>query len=139
MIVKIRNFINTKILGVDSSLKEWKDVFNSENIPESIIDDSYHVSFGAASYTRDDQWIESDLPVEISLFKKGFRQVQDAHDAIYDKAILINLNLSDIASYNSTFVRNYFPISITPEFYTSNDNLIIIKISARITTQLKSY
>ena len=37
MIVKIRNFVNTKILGVDPSLKEWKDVFNSENIPESII------------------------------------------------------------------------------------------------------
>lgn len=139
MINEIRDYIKARLNDVDSNLSEWTDVFNIENIPETIIDNSYHIKFGSIDIDRIDGVLSYETQIEINLFKKGYRNVQDAHDSILDKSVLVNLCLSDVAKFNSTFVRDYTPDGIDSDFFTTNDNLIIIKLSGKITTMLKSY
>jgi len=139
MISEIRTYIKDRISEVDPSLKEWTDVFNMENIPETIIDNAYHIKIGSMDIRRDDGVLNSEVDIEINLFKKGYRSPQDAHDELFDSSVLINLCLSDISKYNSTYVRDYNPEIIEPFFFSTNDNLIIIKVIGKITTMLKSY
>jgi hypothetical protein len=65
---------------------EWTDGFNSENIPSTILDKSYHIetfNFTGLRLNQLDQEIETD--VTVSLFFKGYRDSSNAIDVSIQK------------------------------------------------------
>lgn len=79
----IRQFIRTNM--DDLGFQEWTDAFNTDNIPNDILDKSYHI----LSTTVDESTVNMhDLPLEfeqqISVFRKGFRDPAQAVDTIIE-------------------------------------------------------
>jgi hypothetical protein len=65
---------------------EWTDGFNSENIPSTLLDLSYHIetlNFTGIRLNQSDQEIEMD--VSVSLFFKGYRDPAEAIDLSIEK------------------------------------------------------
>lgn len=69
------------------SHQEWPDGFNTENIPSSLLDKSYHVDINPIvgnSQNQSDQ--ESTLTVTVKTFYKGYRYPQEAKDVAISEA-----------------------------------------------------
>ena len=126
MIKELRQFFIDRIVECDSSLKEWKDAFNIDNIPESIIDNSFHIAIDEIVTTEDDSSVTDQVNIAVTLFKKGFRETQTAHDEVLDKAISIRLNAISVSRYNQTIVRNVQATTTTATDMETNDNLTIV-------------
>jgi len=126
VIKELRDFFKSNILECDPSLKEWKDAFNIDNIPESIIDNAFHIAIDDINTVEGDCSVTDQVGVAVTLFKKGFRETQDAHDALLDKAIAIRLSSLNVSKYNQTFIRNVESVTTTATDIESNDNLIIV-------------
>lgn len=87
----IRPYFSERLQAVDPDLKEWTDAFNIENIPETVIDKSWHLSFGLASAVSMNQTCLSyKYPVSLDVFFKGYRNPSDAVDTAnsYGESIL---------------------------------------------------
>jgi hypothetical protein len=77
----VRPFIRTRLNEL--GFQEWPDGFNTENIPETLLDKAYHIATPSADFgtlNHHDQPI--DLRQELSIFRKGFRDPAEAIDTI---------------------------------------------------------
>lgn len=60
----------------ESGLHEWKDGFNTDNIPSSVLDKAYHISFDldqVQHVSRNQYDQEFDWPVTTEIFTKGYK------------------------------------------------------------------
>lgn len=67
--------------------KEWTDALDFENIPDSIIDGTYHLDFGPTIPNQNNQ-IDLDLSqaVTVRLFSKGYRNTSETRDKLISNA-----------------------------------------------------
>lgn len=132
----IRPYFRTVLASVDSNLKEWTDGFNFENIPENIIDKSWHLTFNPTSPISTNQnCFKIDYPVSLNVFLSPGREVADGIDSanslgqsIYTEC-LKHSNRLGITATSSAKVVNIVPgvMSINP-YSADNDNTIRIQI-----------
>lgn len=122
------------------SLKEWKDGFNIENIPSTVMNKSYHISQGIATgvkLNQNDQ--EISFPITIEIFNKGYKDVSSAIDSSIDLAE--DLITTCVAPANrltqTTGIKNIFfeDASFEP-LDVSNDNSVIAKVTFRVVSIL---
>lgn len=110
---------------------EWKEPFNVNNIPATIIDNAFNVEMGRLSGLKQNQEdIETELPVIVRYFRKGYRDPQGALDlsiAAVDSYIrealrhnlrLVGVGLKNVRLVGTNWVR----------FNESNDNLIMAEM-----------
>lgn len=130
--VNVRSYLRSMAQGL--SLKEWKDGFNSENIPESILDKVFFIDMGdiAAGDKRDQYDQEITMPCTVKIFKKGYKTPADAID---DSVLLIeNLikavcNPDDACTQANGIVNVTFANSRLEPIATSNDNAVMSSVT----------
>tara|TARA_R110002020_G_scaffold94189_6_gene226891 strand:+ start:4329 stop:4748 length:420 start_codon:yes stop_codon:yes gene_type:complete len=129
MISNVRDYIKARILAEDSDFKEWKDGFNRDNIPKSIFNKAFFISYSLPSNNASGPSLSDDsVSVQAELFFKGFRSVQDALDDAMDIADNIYRRAPNNANYTDN-IKKVDGISIVPEPLEGNDNAIIITIN----------
>lgn len=122
-------FIKAAVESV--GLKEWKDGFNVQNIPASILNGSFHVAVGQISAENANQLVHNfRAPVKVNLFFKGYRDPQSAKDAALDKGQeVLNALLKPTVRLASEGLKDIRPVSIQPlPIDGSNDNSLILEL-----------
>ena len=131
-----RTYLKQQIALVDDQLKEWRDSFNIENIPQTNIDNYYHINIESVSTTQQDNWIEDDMSATVTIFKRGFSEPVTAFDSVIDIANCIRLKVLDPKASLTDNITSVEVNSVTPEQVDeSNDNTIkeSIDFSIRLT------
>lgn len=132
----IRPYFNTIMTTVDADLREWTDAFNIENIPESILNKSWHITFNPANQVSLNQTgLRYDYPITLNVFLLGYRVPADAVDTANSmgesiiKECLKHSNRLAIAEANSGRIINVISnqMSINP-LAASNDNVVRLQL-----------
>lgn len=116
-------------------LKEWKDGFNWQNIPRTIVDGSYHMEMGVASGLKQNQTdLEVWYPVTVRIFTKGLKVPAEGIDksealatAFVEEALRAKVRLTQPAIKNVVFDT----LNVEP-FDESNDNLVVATVILRV-------
>lgn len=116
------------------NLVEHDDAFNVDNIPDTIIDDSFHVSFdtfNGIKSNQNDQ--EIAVPVSVVFFKKGFRYPSEGIDNALIKAEALIKEVQLPANRLGTVIKNISTLDGQIEPITlANDNIIRARISFNV-------
>jgi len=132
MISDIRSFIKARILAEDADFKEWKDGFNRDNIPSTLFNKSFFISYSLPSNIKtDSSWTDDSVSASAELFFKGYINIQDALDSAMNTADNIYRRASNSVNYTNE-IKKVDGVSIIPEPLISNDNSIIITITWNI-------
>lgn len=129
-LTSVRPFFRTRLNGLGFS--EWKDGFQSDNIPRSLLDGAYHIESGLVTPTAPNQQLSVfDSEVVVRVFFKGFRSPADAIDKALEKAEVI---LSDIlqpdVKHSLTCIKDIRSEQITVEpLAATNDNSVILTMN----------
>jgi hypothetical protein len=128
-----RTFLKQQIALADSSISEHRDPFNNENIPQTNIDDKYHILFGTVTTTQDDNWIQDGWSATVTLFKRGYSDPQTALDTLLDTANCIRLKVIDPEAVLTDNIHSVEAVSLTPEpVDITNDNTLKVSIEFNI-------
>ena len=114
------------------SFKEHKDAFNYANIPNTILNRSYHIETPTGGrrggYTNQSQPIEHDCVIRV--FFKGYRypaaaidEAMAAYSDILDEVLETNNRLN--AGIKNIYLND---VNIQP-YDASNDNLVLLEIT----------
>ncbi len=127
----IRPYFGDRMAAVDPDLREWTDAFNIENIPSSILDKSWHLTFGNFNYTGTAHTCMSfDCPITLRVMLKGYRQPSEAVDTalIIADAILKECT-RPVQRLNQPSIKNVLPSFVSVNALdTTNDNAAILEI-----------
>ena len=127
----IRPYFEERLNAVDKELKEWEDAFNIENIPSSILDKSWHISFDTFNYTGTAHTCLSfDCPVTLNVFLKGYRNPKEAIDTalIFADAIIKECT-NPVHRLNQSKIKNVLPgLMNVREYAPSNDNAAVLEM-----------
>jgi hypothetical protein len=111
---------------------EWQDAFPIDNIPSTIEDQSFHISFETVSVaTGDQQTYRFSVPFVIRVLRRGFRYPIEAIDSCLVDADSINASLLApvwrLGLAND--VKNIVPTRIDLEpLSSSNDNVVVLNM-----------
>lgn len=132
----VRSYMRAMCKNV--GLSEWKDSFNSDNIPENILDKAFFLDMRDVTQGQQrSQWDQVVLmPLTVRIFKKGYRTPADAIDAVIE--LTENLIKEACAPVNSNAQTNgikgvlfdscrYDPID------QSNDNAVVSEVTFNFT------
>lgn len=118
---------------------EWRDGFNFENLPSSILDRSYHIESGEIESTSSNHQVhEFNCPITVRLFLKGYLDPVQAIDDAYTDVESILAALLSPDDRLGTDVFDVVPgnIAIVP-LATSNDNSLIVEMVFSAKTFMK--
>lgn len=129
-----RSYFRTRANAI--GMKEWKDGFNFDNIPSTILDKSYHIETGSIvglKLNQNDQ--ETNAQVNVRILQKGFRDPASAIDSVMElsetfiKECLVPKNrLTQSSGIKNVVFEN---MSIE-QIAASNDNAVISNIQFRV-------
>lgn len=123
-----------------SGMKEWKDGFNTENIPGTILNKSYHISQGIVTGTKlnqNDQ--EMSFQVTVEIFTKGFKDVATAIDSSIELAedYITECVTPGNRLTQSTGIKNViFESASFDPLALTNDNSVMARLTFRVFTIL---
>lgn len=119
-----------KAIGL-KELTDVQDLFDVENIPSSIIDNSFVVIFSSASGRKLNQNTqEISIPVDVVFYIKGFRYPNEGFDKAILKAEALIKETEAPANRLGQCIKNVSLSQINFEqFSTDNDNLIRVRVS----------
>jgi hypothetical protein len=135
---QVRTFFNTRIAIADPSLSEWTSSFapDVENIPQTLIDNKYHLFFDAGnSNPALGTAYEDNISVVVSLWKRGFGNPAQALQDLFDRAFCVRGNL-----VNPSFlvtdggnIKSVENTGISPDqIDESNDNTLQIQLGFNV-------
>lgn len=127
----LRQYFVDRMRNVDADLREWEDAFNVENIPASILDKSWHLSFSPFQYTGTAHTcLNFNAPTLLRVFLKGYRYPKEAVDRALNMADAIVKECTDPKNrLNQAGIKNILPGSIViQELGSGNDNAAILEI-----------
>lgn len=127
----VRPYFRNRAVEIWGSEKEWKEPFNVNNIPSTIIDGSFNVELLTGSGVKQNQTdLEIQFPVKVRYFKKGYRDPQAGLDlataaadsyirqALKHSTRLVGEGIKNVQLTAFDFVR----------LNESNDNLIMVEM-----------
>lgn len=112
--------------------REWPDAFAVDNIPDNVLDKSYHVSIGLIAGIRQNQLDqETEVEVVVRTFHKGYANPQEAIDfAISETESIMKecVKVSDVGGRVSTagILNVVFNEAAFDPLDASNDNSIVV-------------
>ena len=132
MINEVRSYFKSRIAQVNSDLNEHDNPFD-EQIPESIIEDTYQMIIGEISSKFVYQTVEDTMPVEIKIYKQGDNDLLDNFYQFYQDAHMIRLCCIDPKfSRNGNYIKNVICEGIKPSNKEGDDNLIVYSLQFRL-------
>lgn len=113
--------------------QEWNDAFAFNNIPDTIIDMSYHLRVGTTASGPANLTVHNFLvPVEVRVFFKGFQDPSRAMDNVMSN---IDLILNEVLKIENRVgrtdgIKDVRPINIAIDPVDgSNDNDIVVNLT----------
>ena len=138
----LKPYFQSRMEAVDTELREWEDAFNVDNIPSTILDKSWHITFSPASYNTGGAHtcLSFECPITLRVFFKGYRNPREAVDMalIFADAILKECT-KPVQRLNQPSIKNVLPNNVDiRELSDSNDNAAILEISFLCTVIIES-
>jgi hypothetical protein len=124
-----RNHFRTAMTGLGHN--EWPDGFNYKNIPDNILDRSFHITSGAISGdTISQRSMKLEGAIAIRLFIKGYAGSADAIDKaiVYGEEILCTILASDQRLAVDVKNINFIDMSVEA-IDVSNDNDVMLTVN----------
>ena len=136
MIDEIRAYFKTTIAEVDPDLKQHKEYFTSENVPDRKLEDTYFLQIGPLSSSFEDSSINGEFTTTLEIWKNGYKDVINNLDNAYCKAIEIQAKLMDKTRIDQLdFIKAVEGTSIEPVAVDSNDNLAKFVLQFTVTVK----
>jgi hypothetical protein len=129
-ITAIRPYFRARLNAL--GFREWKDGFNFENIPSTILDKSYHVEIPRGSRLNAFDMSSNDITqdVVVRVFFKGFRNPSEAIDLALLKYEQILQSVLASENRIGVDIKNiYFDSCQILPLSDSNDNAVILEIT----------
>jgi hypothetical protein len=130
------SFVDTKNLVVERmtllGFKEWRDGFNSENIPSTLLDGSFHFEYGPISSGPANQRAHQfTMSFTIRVFFKGYRDpYQGIDESLVDADEILAELLSPQIRLSQPCIKDIRPVSIQPiPLQNTNDNALILEMN----------
>lgn len=117
--------------ALEQGWHEWKDAFNTENIPGTLIDRSFHIQMGRANEKRLNQYdLEMIVPLQVKYYKKGFKDPASARDAAISSAeTFAKACLKASNRLTGAGIKNVSLIGFEPSQYANtNDNIVVVQM-----------
>ena len=122
MISDIRNYFRAVIFEIDSDMDEHEQIFVSDNIPNTRLDETYTLFIGDMSIEREDTSINGEVTVSLEIYKKGYNDIIDNFDEAYCKAIDIHaLAMNQTRLDQTGFIKSVVATSVIPESIEDDD------------------
>lgn len=120
----VRPYFRSRINALE--FKEWKDGFASNNIPQTIIDRSYHLRHGTVSKRLSSSTdIVYVIPITVNAFFKGYKDVSSGIDRAMAGAEAIINDCVYIPNYvNPIKIVEFVGFTVEPYDEIKNDNII---------------
>jgi hypothetical protein len=78
-IADVKPYFRSRLNALE--LKEWSDPFNFANIPETLLDRSYHLQLGTVTQSSvGQQGMTLNVPITLRVFFRGFNKPLAAYD-----------------------------------------------------------
>lgn len=111
--------------------KEWEDAFNTEDIPSTILDKSFHIEVNPTTAGVTNQLVLNvSMPVTIKVFRKGFRDTAIGRDtALLDvQNIICDILLPSVrlGSEIKNVIFDGFSVNALAD---SNDNVVMTELN----------
>lgn len=130
MISAVRSYARARLTAL--GFKEWTEAFYQDNIPETILDKQFHVTYGtlrAGEVDQNVQWCE--IPFTVRIFRKGFNRagaaVDDAAEDC-DRAIAAFLKASNRLSASGGIRTVKLSQAAIEQLAPDNNNSLIIRV-----------
>lgn len=122
----LRPYFRTHLVALGYT--EWKDGFNSENIPSTGLHMSFFIAPGSGTTRKFNQAdIEMEVPISLEMRFKGYRNAQDAVDLAYEQAESIIDRVCKASNRIGTAIKNVYPDGFSVErLDNTNDNASIL-------------
>jgi hypothetical protein len=103
---------------------EWKDGFNTEDIPSSLIDGAYHLtSYSASAVSHNHTDLSVEQRIQVTVWRKGYKDFASGIDALNQDADLIFGTLLAPSNRLTPALKSIKFVSMTIEpLAVSNDN-----------------
>ena len=125
----VRPYFRTRINLLNYT--EWADGFGIDNIPETLLDRSYHILHGNITQrSRGGVDIVYVVPITVNVFYKGFRDVTTAIDqGMAGAEEIINSCIKKANYTNPIKLVEFEGFTVEPYDEVSNDNTVKAVIS----------
>lgn len=119
----VRPYFRTRLNAL--SYTEWADGFGIDNIPDTILDRSYHIQHGnIVQRSRGGSDIVYVVPITINVFYKGFRDVSTAIDqGMAGAEAIVNACVKQANYTNPIKIVEFGGFTVEP-LDESNDNTV---------------
>ena len=124
----VRAYFKERLTGL--GYREWEDGFNFENIPETILDRSFHVFVGSVvggpiNHTHQDT--ESEVIVRV--FFRGYRTEALAIDESISGVEEIIADICKVANRTATLLNVIFDSADFNPLNAENDNGVFVELN----------
>jgi len=126
-----RQYIIDSIKRTFPDMREWRDSFNIDNLPSTLLDTHYQITFNNISLLSSNGRINDDaINLTLNIFRNGCHEPVDALDDLLDRALCIrqdavipmNVDASGLNGTVQVETVTPFPIDET------NDNVIRVEL-----------
>lgn len=131
-----RQYLVDRIQEISPDRVEHIDPFNNENIPDNLLDTSFHISIQpTSSLAANDIVVQDQMTTVVTIFTRANRSdLNTKFDALLDEAQCIKLNVVNQNKVAKTDnIESIEPVSILPEAIdVTNDNTFKMSIQFNI-------
>lgn len=120
--------------AASSSWKEWKDVFDENNIPSTLIDGSFHLPPFTTNVSRQNQ-LDAEISVsqKVTYFRKGFQNVADGLDkAISGSETFIKACLKASNRLTGAGIKNVTLAGVSHDQVGNNNDIIKVSMDFQV-------
>lgn len=130
-LANVRAYLKSRMDGLGYT--EWRDGFKSDNIPETILDRSYHILVetiegGSINHTHQDTFSQ----VSMKVFYRGYLDVTEAVDTAILGVETIVKDICKVSNRTSTILNVVFNgVEISP-LNEVNDNSVLVDMDITV-------
>ena len=135
----VRNYIISRINVVDPDLREWRESFNIDNVPSTLLDTHFQITFNnIAQDANQGNYVVDTINVTLNIWKNGCNEPVDALDCLLDKALCIRqdvvnpLNVEEFGWNGSVNAVSVVPFPVDE----TNDDVIKVSVELDIINYL---
>ncbi len=126
---QLRPFFSGILTGLN--LREWTQAFSVDNIPSSIVTESFHVGVGQISLANTElQLHRFKTMVTVRVFFKGYRDPNAVKDAALDKAqVILNAVCKPSVRLGTDGLADIRPVTVNPQaLAATNENSLLLEL-----------
>lgn len=128
-LTEVRPYFRTRLDAL--GYEEWTDGFDFEQVPETILDRSYHLTVGSMSLINSDHTvINMSYPILVRIYLKGFRDPAEAIDDAIEAGEAIICDITSVTNGMQQGIKDvtFNSFDILPK-NANNDNIALLDFS----------